>query len=50
MDSVGDSVDLAAVEDRSLLSIAGIDYGQGPAGETYPLGYKMWVWGRSWTM
>lgn len=41
--NVGESVefvDLAAVEDRSLLSIAGMEYGQGPAGGTSPLGYR----------
>lgn len=45
-----ESVDFAAVEGHSLLSIAGIDHAQGPDGETDPLGYRMSMWGRSWTM
>lgn len=40
-DSAVESVDFAAVEGRILLSIAGIDYGQDPAGGKYPLGYRM---------
>ena len=32
MDNGVESVDFAAVEDRILLSIAGIDHGQDPAG------------------
>ena len=36
-----ESVDFAAVEVRSHLSIAGIDHGQDSAEGMYPLGYRM---------
>jgi hypothetical protein len=39
-DSV-DFVDLAAVEDHRLLSIADIDYDQSPAGGRYPQDHRM---------